>query len=238
MCIRDRTQSTWENRKIILFQVNQDNTHAYISLQQKDQRNFVNENFTYKCGLISFAIAEQSFKEYKGDKYTMQRDCFIETTFKQGIYLAYIETTQQLQQAKDVVISAYSSSQIKFLYKEVADPNLLDKYLDNLIKIKPPEQKQLKVFEQDHNVQRKQIDLGSYVAFSYSNKSQSSTLIETVTMNQLDCLEICPPQHNPSQFEVTIGPGQEQVVKYRIKPEKNGAFGYGLQIMTKFQKKC
>lgn len=72
--------------------------------------------------MISFLVADEQLKTFMGDKYTMQRECFFEATFKKGTYLAYVETTQQRVDARDIVISAYSNNEITFTLKEIHDP--------------------------------------------------------------------------------------------------------------------
>lgn len=224
-------------QKLILFEVNEDNTHAYITIQQKDQRNYVNEPVNYKYGLITLIVADEQFTQFKGDKYTMLRECFFESTFKKGRYLAYVETTQDFPDARDFIISAYASSEISFLYKEIIDPVQVAKYLDIMVRIKPPEQKSVKVYDQDPKLQRKQVDVGSYICFVYTNQTPATTVQETVTMTSLQCLQICPPHNKNEVFEVNLGPQQEQVVKYKILPLKNGSYGYGLSASTKLSKK-
>lgn len=61
----------------------------------------------------------------------------------------------------------------------------------------------------------------------YVNKSKNIILNETCNLRNRDGLTVCGPELNSDSFSVEVPPNEDKFVKYRIDPEKKGAYSYG-----------
>lgn len=171
---------------VVEFEVLFNNTHGYISINQKDKRHFNKEansiNYDYSFGkLIICRGTRNEVKKYVSSKGQTSRNIDVECEqLNKGSYLAYIEIDwpEDLTIEPEFVLSAYSSTQINFS----KNPELLslaeaNEIMDQIMAITDPhEEDALHIYEEDNNICRYTDQLPGYVFFNYVNRSENSTL--------------------------------------------------------------
>ena len=106
----------------------ENNTHVYFQLNQKDSRFFKGTTKTYENSYLKLFVTSANFQSHVGDAAGFEGDVTVEAKLNKGSYIAFAEIDWSANRcdADTICFSAYSSSQIAIDSKVeiITDPDL------------------------------------------------------------------------------------------------------------------
>ena len=197
-------------------------TTGYLGLIQQDHRHYKGDYQYSLSRLIVMKVDRGSMKmeKYIGDFLDCDRDGDVEVTLEAGEYYLLVEMDWKANLSREVVVNYYGDQFVKF--EEAPGKVDLNSLFRDVVLLHE-ESSKLDTYQE--GITKRTGTIAGYVYFHYSNKTEHSTLNETMTL--VDSKHIAVEAMAESdKFSAIVGPGEDKVVRLKVAKEGNGAYSY------------
>mgnify|MGYP000887148227 FL=1 len=193
-----------------------------FSLNQRDSRYFSasETEYQYSCARILVARIEgKKGLSYVTGAHGQERNLQASAHLESGVYLVALEVHWNQTFFRAFTVSFYSEHSIGLDGVENADLDLVQRnIIKSVILTNPPDNQQSENYMklQEPDAYRRVGYIHGLIYYYYENNSKQLTLISEAVEVTGKNLEICSPYSNDEGFEVTLPPGAEELVLYKI----------------------
>lgn len=186
----------------------------YFMVSQVNARQFAKaDRYTYTSISLTVARMDGGNINHVGTSAKDDQLNWFKATCQPGNYVAYIETPWK-RNVNQFGFTIYGPEQVNF---EAVDPSSIPGgFQETIVKDKARKETQhLKNYAPQGEPAisyRFETSAESFSYFYFSNKSPGTTLKATVQMVECVGIEVLPPYTGQRNPEVTVSPGQEQIV--------------------------